>query len=114
MRALHEHLPGARGREMVVTHDKNVYCAAIDAFAASIEAPLVPPQSPCLAARTRSLAALPGFYTHMPNAQELAQYREYYGKLAADNAAEAERERNAACACNGARSWLPTAWRTQR
>jgi hypothetical protein len=112
MRAAHAALPGAAGREVVVTHDKEVYTKAIDAFAADFSNTIPPPQSPSFAARSAPLAARPGMYTHLPGDDEVAQFVDYYTRLAADNAAEAERERNAACACNGARAWLSD-WRTK-
>lgn len=110
MRALHDVLPGAADREVIVSHEKEVYARAIDSFAARMVAPSVPPPSPSFAAREAPLAVTPGMYSHMPDAAEVAQFKSYYEKVAADNAAEAERERNAACACNTARSWL-SAWR---
>jgi hypothetical protein len=114
MRALHACLPGAAGRELVVTHDKDRYCAAIDAFAAGIAAPLAPPQSPSFSARSAALCAVPGMYSHLPNDAELAQFAAYYGKVAADNAAEAELEAERACSCaQGPRAWLPSIFRTK-
>jgi hypothetical protein len=112
MRAAHAALPGASGREVVVSHDKEVYTTAIDAFAADFSNAIPPPQSPSFAARSAPLAARPGFYTHLPDDAEVAQFVDYYDRVAADNAAEAERERNTACACNGARAWLSD-WRTK-
>ena len=112
MRALHATLPGAAGREVVVTHDRDVYTAQIEAFAASLPPAIAPPPSPSMATRQAKLAVTPGMYPHMPSDAELQQFVQYYEKLAADNAAEAERERAAACACTGVRSLLSGGWRT--
>ena len=116
IRALHASLPAAVGSDPVVAADsaKDQWVAAIEAFAATIPCALAPPQSPSFASQQAPLKPLAGAYPHMPSAQEVQQFESYYLKVAADNAVEAERERNAACACTGLRSWLPTGWRASR
>ena len=116
IRALHASLPAAVGSDPVVAADsaKDQWVAAIEAFAATIPCSLAPPQSPSFASQQAPLKPLAGAYPHMPSAQEVQQFESYYLKVAADNAVEAERERNAACACTGLRAWLPTGWRASR
>ena len=116
IRALHANLPAAVGSDPVVAAEsaKDQWVAAIESFAASIPCSLAPPQSPSFASQQAPLKPLPGAYPHMPTAQEVQQFESYYHTVAADNALEAERERNAACACNGLRSLLPSGWRATR
>jgi len=116
IRALHASLPGAVGSEPVVAAEsaKETWIAAIESFAASIPCSLAPPQSPSFASQQAPLKPLPGAYPHMPNDAEVKQFETYYLGVATENAAEAERERNAACACNGMRAWMPSGWRASK
>ena len=101
MQALHAELPGAAARPVVVAEDKEVYCAAIEQFMATVPMPATVPESPSAAAMTQPLRVREGMYPQLPNPKEMQELRAYYAKLASDNADEAANERKALCSFGG-------------
>jgi len=113
MRGAHAAIPGAAGRPVVVSGDKEVFGDAIAAFVASLPAVLEAPPTPSAAERSRPLRSLLDAYPQLPSAAEVGEFWAYYSKVAAENAAEAEREAASACSFGGALDGLYL-WRSGR
>ena len=114
MQGLHSVLPGAASRPVVVSDDKEVYCAAIEDFMAhDVPMPTTIPQTPSAAILAQPLRVREGFYPQMPSPQELQELREYYSQLAQGRDEEAEQEKKALCSFNGLFDGLYS-WKTPR